>query len=221
MEHFLQIFLYHWSRWSWMAWWLIWCVNVTCPQGAQALLRLKIILGVFVRMSLGEISIWRKTEWSIFSSLMWVGLINSPGSPACQLQIFRLSVSITCEPIPYSKYIYSSYSTTHTYVVHTVVKNLLANIENAVSIHGSGRSPGVGNGNPLQYSCWEDPMDRGSRHATARGIAKSWTWLSTCAYVYILLVLFLWRILTHTESEIHNVTSENEKEMIHCKSCSW
>ena len=37
------------------------------------------------------------------------------------------------------------------------------------SISGSGRSPGEGNGNPLQYSCWENSMDRGSWWATVMG----------------------------------------------------
>ena len=45
-------------------------------------------------------------------------------------------------------------------------------------IPGSGRSPGEGNGNPLQYSCLENPMDRGAWWATVHGIAKSWTRLS-------------------------------------------
>ena len=39
----------------------------------------------------------------------------------------------------------------------------------------SGRSPGVGNGNPLQYSCLVNPMDRGAWQATVHGITKSWT----------------------------------------------
>ena len=39
----------------------------------------------------------------------------------------------------------------------------------------SGRSPGEGNGNPLQYSCLEKPMDREAWWATVRGVAKSWT----------------------------------------------
>ena len=46
-----------------------------------------------------------------------------------------------------------------------VVKNLPADagdIRDVGSIPGSGRSPGEGNGNPLQYSCLENPMDRGS-----------------------------------------------------------
>ena len=46
------------------------------------------------------------------------------------------------------------------------------------SIPGLGRSPGKGNGNPLQYSCLENPMDRGAWPATVHGVAKSWTWLS-------------------------------------------
>ena len=44
-------------------------------------------------------------------------------------------------------------------------------------IPGSGRSPGVGNGNSLQYSCQENPMDRGAWRATVYGVTKSWTWL--------------------------------------------
>ena len=42
-------------------------------------------------------------------------------------------------------------------------------------IPGSGRSPGEGNGNPLQYSCLENPMDGGAWWATVHGVAKSWT----------------------------------------------
>ena len=46
------------------------------------------------------------------------------------------------------------------------------------SILGLGRSPGEGNGNPLQYSCLENPMDREAWLATVHGVAKSWTRLS-------------------------------------------
>ena len=46
------------------------------------------------------------------------------------------------------------------------------------SILGSGRSTGVGNGNPLQYSCLGNPMDRGAWLATVLGVAKSWTQLT-------------------------------------------
>ena len=40
---------------------------------------------------------------------------------------------------------------------------------------GSGRSPGGGNGNPLQYSCLENSTNRGAWQATVRGLAQSWT----------------------------------------------
>ena len=43
----------------------------------------------------------------------------------------------------------------------SVIKNLLANAGDAGLIPGSGRCPGEGNSNPLQYSCLENPMDRG------------------------------------------------------------
>ena len=54
----------------------------------------------------------------------------------------------------------------------SVVKNLPANAQDAGSIHGSGRSPGVGNVNLLQYSCLENPLDRGAWWATVHGVAK-------------------------------------------------
>ena len=56
-----------------------------------------------------------------------------------------------------------------------MVKNLAANAGDAGLIPGSGRSHGGGNGNPLQYSCLENPMDRGARWATVYGVTKSWT----------------------------------------------
>ena len=45
------------------------------------------------------------------------------------------------------------------------------------SIPGSGRSPGEGNGKPLQYSCLGNPMDRAAWQATVHEVTKSWTQL--------------------------------------------
>ena len=59
-----------------------------------------------------------------------------------------------------------------------VVKNPPANagdVRDLGSIPGSGRSPGGGHGNPLQYSCLENPMDRGVCRATVYGVIKNWT----------------------------------------------
>ena len=58
------------------------------------------------------------------------------------------------------------------------VKASACNAGDLGSIPGSGRSPGEGNGNPLQYSCLENPMDGGAWWATVHGVAKSWTRLS-------------------------------------------
>ena len=93
----------------------------------------------------------------------------------------------------YTIYIYSLslyiYIYTYIYIyIHTyfqvvlVVKNLSANageLRDMGSIPGLGRFPGEGEGNgkPLQYSCLENPMDRGAWWATVHGIAKSCTWL--------------------------------------------
>ena len=57
----------------------------------------------------------------------------------------------------------------------SVVKNLLANAGDTGSIPGSGRSPGEGNVNCLQYCCLENPVDRGAWWATVHGVAKSRT----------------------------------------------
>ena len=54
----------------------------------------------------------------------------------------------------------------------TVVRNLPANAGDLSSIPGSERSPGEGNGNPLQYFCLENPMDRGTWWATVHGVAR-------------------------------------------------
>ena len=53
-----------------------------------------------------------------------------------------------------------------------MVKNLPANAEDAGSIPGSGRSPGQGNSNPLQYSYLGFPMDRGAWQDIVLGVAK-------------------------------------------------
>ena len=72
-----------------------------------------------------------------------------------------------------------------------MVKNLPANAGDARhvgSILGPERSPGRGHGNPLQYSCLENPMDRGAWWDIVHRVSKSWTRLSDlaqCAYIYI------------------------------------
>ena len=55
-----------------------------------------------------------------------------------------------------------------------MVKNLSANAGDMDSIPESGRSPGEGNGSPLQNSCLGNPMDKGARWATVHGVTKEW-----------------------------------------------
>ena len=59
-----------------------------------------------------------------------------------------------------------------------LVKNPPANAKDVGSVPGSGRSPGEGNGNPLQYSCLGNPMDSGAWQVAVHGVAKSRAWLS-------------------------------------------
>ena len=67
-----------------------------------------------------------------------------------------------------------------------VVKNLPASAEDAGSIPGSGRSPRVGNGNPLCMFYLENRMDRGAWRTTAHRVSKSWTPPGTAAQRHIL-----------------------------------
>ena len=79
---------------------------------------------------------------------------------------------------------------THTQVA-LVVKNPPAHardVRDTVSVPGLGRSPGVGNGNPLQHSCLENSTDRGAWQAIVHGAAKNRTWLSNWAPAHTCLM---------------------------------
>ena len=70
----------------------------------------------------------------------------------------------------------------------SVLKNLPASAGNTGLIPGLRRSPGEGNGNPLQFSCLRNPMHRGAWWATVRGVTKSQTRLSNSNNLDLLLV---------------------------------
>ena len=65
-----------------------------------------------------------------------------------------------------------------------MLKNLPANAGGADLFPGSGRSPGEGNGNPLQYSCLEDPMDRGAWQATVHRVCKKSDMAEVTQHIY-------------------------------------
>ena len=70
-------------------------------------------------------------------------------------------------------------------------------------ISGLGRSPGGGNGNPFQYSCLKNPMDRGAWQARVHGVTKSWTQLKQLSSMYT----SQWQVKlwphTHTHTHTH------------------
>ena len=87
-----------------------------------------------------------------------------------------------------------------TFLGGSVVKNLSASAGDSSLIPGVGRSPGEGNGNPLQFSCLGNPMDRGAWRATVHSITKSQTQLSTHTFKAqreIFLIQVKPRILTY------------------------
>ena len=63
-------------------------------------------------------------------------------------------------------------------------KEFACNARDSGTITGSGRSPGEGSGNPLQYSCLENPIDGGAWEAAVHGVAKSWTRLSDFTFFH-------------------------------------
>ena len=77
------------------------------------------------------------------------------------------------------------------------VKESACNAGDLGSIPGSGRSPGEGNGNPLQYPCLENPIDRGAWQATVHRVARVGHDLATkppnhhsCFHIYIYIISF-------------------------------
>ena len=100
-----------------------------------------------------------------------------------------------------------------------MVKNPPANAGDSSSIPGLGRFPGGGNGNPLLYSCLENPMDRGAWWATVRGISKSQTRLKplcphlcvTCSLCTTFISFFL---ITNVGLILSNAFSASMEMMV-------
>ena len=90
----------------------------------------------------------------------------------------------------------------------SVVKNPLANAgeaEDSGSIPGSGKSTGGGNGNPLQYSCLGNPMDRGAWWAAVHGVTKSQIWLNTQVFINSINRMWLLFLCCLSSSLSHSV----------------
>ena len=74
---------------------------------------------------------------------------------------------------------------------------------------GEGERNGEGNGNPLQYSCLENPMDGGAWWATVHGVAKSWTWLSDFKIIYLNLHKLIFWAVKECLLQVLNLGSTN------------
>ena len=120
---------------------------------------------------------WVFTSWSYTEK----NLLNPALSLAHALLLLRLNWLFFWSPVVFIFWPRHSTLLIHYHVGFpgdSVVKNPPANTGNAGSIPELGRSPGGGNGNPLQYSCLGNPMDRGPLWAAVQGVAKSWIQLS-------------------------------------------
>ena len=125
--------------------------------------------------------------WGFSRQEYWSGLPYPPpgnlpnpgiklGSPALPADFYQLSYQGSPNPVIIISYYY--HNLLEAFLGGSVGKESACNVGDPGSIPGWGRSLGEGNGNPLQYSCLENPIDRGTWSATVHGVAKSWTWLS-------------------------------------------
>ena len=73
------------------------------------------------------------------------------------------------------------------------------------SIPGSGISPGGRNGNPLQYSCLENSMDKGACQATVHGVENSWTRLSDFHFQFVTKVINTVEAIRHPSEKKKNI----------------
>ena len=89
------------------------------------------------------------------------------------------------------------------------LKRLPAMRETWVQSLGQEDSPGEGNGNPLQYSCLENPMDRGAWWATVHGVAKSRTRLSDFAFILLLHLGF-----SSLQEDLETFSSQYTREVV-------
>ena len=86
----------------------------------------------------------------------------------------------------------------------TEVKASACNVGDLGSIPGSGRSPGKGNGNPLQYSCLENPMDGVAWQAAVHGVTKSRTRLSD-------FTLIKYQLSVHSRQNFHQILQNEDR----------
>ena len=111
---------------------------------------------------------------------LWVQHLWVPTEESA-LFLFNVSINLLFNELHFKHFVFRKCKFLWASLVSQLVKKLPAKAEDAKdvgSIPGSGRSSGEGNGNPLQDSCLENPIDSRAWRATVHGVAKSWTQLS-------------------------------------------
>ena len=137
--------------------------------------------GIFTFCLAPQISFQTKAKWSFLSLILIIPLFD--------LKVFYVFLLLfqqswnSFRGLYFSIWALSSWASQ----VLLVVKSLPANageVRGSGSIPGLGRSPGEGNGNPLQYSCLGNPMARGAWWAIVHEVVKSWMHLSTHIFLH-------------------------------------
>ena len=135
---------------------------------------------------------WTFEFFELFLSVVWViaeciphGVCSVRMSPVFILKMKEDSFLRQKQRVVYKVYwtfiwawVFMTCLTEHELPSWLSSKESSCNAGDVGSIPGLGRSPGGGNGNPLQYSCLGNPMDTGAWWATVHGVTKSWTQLS-------------------------------------------
>ena len=134
---------------------------------------------------------WQATVHTVAkgrTGLKKLSMHNIPVKPPTSLRSWTepTPLNVSSLPLYYHRYYYSCMWWER--LTHAVPSGGSDGKESACNardlIPGSGRSPGEGLGNPLLYSCLENPMDRGACGATVRGVTKSWTRLSNWHFCF-------------------------------------
>ena len=136
-------------------------------------------MGTFIDIEGPRDETWKGTNL-VLSSISTGLFVPSLLCVCSTLLSFSLSLLVSCVLSPHgslSPFCWAS-------PVPQMVKNLLAIVGYLDSILSLGRSPGEGHGNPLQYSCLENPMDGGAWRATVHGVTKSWKRLRDFHFIH-------------------------------------
>ena len=141
------------------------------------------MLCLFYRSKKLKLCMIHKLKILVFMNTVdWFALVHCPGESACPgKSSFRISYSSSSSSWltnSVSLHSDSGLRALCSSFVAQMVKNMPAELEISEMFPELERSPGEGNGNPLQYSCLESLMDRGAWWATVHGVTKSQTRLS-------------------------------------------